>query len=136
MTLTLRTRLKPGVSVGTMIMLVRAYGGASGSVTAITIAKFAPSADDVNHFWPLMTQSSPSFTAVVSSSSGFEPAVSGSVIEKQLRICPSTSGRRNRSRCSSVACRWRISMLPASGACDPNTVCPSGERPSASLSRP
>ncbi len=55
MTLTLRTRLNPGVSVGTMIMLDRAYGGASGSVTAITIANAAPSADDVNHFCPLIT---------------------------------------------------------------------------------
>ena len=51
----LRTRSKPGVSVGTMIMLARWYGGASGSVTAITMAKSAPSADDVNHFCPLIT---------------------------------------------------------------------------------
>ena len=54
-TLTLRTRLKPGVSVGTMIMLARWCGGASGLVTAITMAKAAPSADDVNHFCPLIT---------------------------------------------------------------------------------
>ena len=54
-TLTLRTRLKPGVSVGTMIMLARWWGGASGFVTAITMANAAPSADEVNHFWPLIT---------------------------------------------------------------------------------
>ena len=54
-TLMLRTWWKPGVSVGTRIMLALRCGDASGSVTAMTIAKSAPSADDVNHFWPLMT---------------------------------------------------------------------------------
>ena len=38
---------------------------ASGSVRAITIAKSAPCAPDVNHLWPLMTHSSPSSTAAV-----------------------------------------------------------------------
>ena len=76
-----------------MNMLARRCGDATGSVTAMTIANAAPSADDVNHFWPFSTQSSPSRVAVVASIVGFEPGVSGSVIEKQLRISPSTSGR-------------------------------------------
>ena len=114
----------------------RRCGSASGSVTAITIANAAPSADDVNHFWPLITKSSPSRTARVASSVGFDPAVSGSVIEKQLRISPSTSGRSQRACCSGVPWRWRISTLPASGACVPNARWPSGERPSASENRP
>ena len=67
------------------------------------------------------------------------PAASGSSRPSRARSSrsscgsrPSTSGRRKRSFCSSVAWRWRISMLPASGACEPNTECPSGLRPSAS----
>ena len=44
MTETGRIRLKPGVSVGTMIWLARWCGAASGFVTAITIANFAPTA--------------------------------------------------------------------------------------------
>ena len=51
----LRTRRKPGVSAGTMIMLARRWGSAAGSVTAITIAKRDPSAADANHFRPLST---------------------------------------------------------------------------------
>ena len=47
---------------------------------------------------------------------GSEPETSGSVIEKNDRVSPSTSGRRKRSFCSSVPNRWRISPLPASGA--------------------
>jgi hypothetical protein len=50
MMLMLRTRSKPGVSVGTMIMLARRWGGASGSVIAMTTAKAAPSAAVVYHF--------------------------------------------------------------------------------------
>ena len=69
----LRTRRKPGVSVGTMIMLARRWGSASGSVTAITIANCEPSAAEANHLRPLMTYSSPSRTAVVPIQTGFEP---------------------------------------------------------------
>ena len=47
--------LKPGVLVGTMIWLARRCGGASGLVTAMTMAKAAPSADEVNHLCPSMT---------------------------------------------------------------------------------
>ena len=61
----LRTSSNPGVSVGTMIWLARAWRGASGSVTAMTMAKAAPSADDVNHLCPSMTQASPSRRARV-----------------------------------------------------------------------
>ena len=107
---------KPGVSVGTMIMLARACGSASGFVTAMQIAKAEPSMPVVNHLWPRITQSPPSFFAVVPIHTGFEPANSGSVIVKQLRISPRTSGARNRSFCSSVPCSISISMLPTSGA--------------------
>ena len=58
-------RRGPGVPAGTMICVARACGGASGSVTAITIPKPAPSAPDENHLCPSITQSSPSRTARV-----------------------------------------------------------------------
>ena len=63
----------PGASAGTMIWLVRRRGSASGSVTAITIPKAAPSAPEENHLWPLITHSSPSSTAVVRRLVGSEP---------------------------------------------------------------
>jgi hypothetical protein len=53
---------------------------------------------------------------VVDSHTGFEPAFSGSVIVKVLRMSPRTRGRRNLSFCSSVPYWWRSSMFPASGA--------------------
>src|ERR1044072_7455488 len=55
-----RTRLKPGLSVGTRIIVARLCLGASGSVTAITIATDAPRASVVHHLRPLITHSSPS----------------------------------------------------------------------------
>ena len=76
----------------------------------------APIAPDVYHLWPLITQSSPSRTARVRRPVGSAPETSGSVIEKNDRAVPSTSGRRKRSFCSSVPKMCRISPLPASGA--------------------
>ena len=67
MTGTGRTTSTPGVSAGTMICDARACGGASGSVTAITIPNAAPSAPDENHLCPSITHSSPSRTARVRS---------------------------------------------------------------------
>ena len=51
----LRTRRKPGVSAGTISRLARPCGPASGSVTAMTMAKRAPSAPEANHLRPSMT---------------------------------------------------------------------------------
>ncbi len=45
-----------------------------------------------------------------------ELATAGSVMAKQERISPSSSGRSQRSFCSSVPNMVRISMLPVSGA--------------------
>ena len=47
----------PGVSPGTTNIEYRSYGGASGSVIAITMMNDAIEANDENHFSPLMTQS-------------------------------------------------------------------------------
>ena len=128
-----RTTSTPGVSAGTMICVARPCGAASGSVTAITIPNAAPSAPDENHLWPSITQSSPSRTARVRSVVGSEPGTSGSVIEKNERIWPATSGCSQRSFCSSVPNRCRISALPASGAWQPKTSCPHIERPMCSF---
>ena len=114
--------MKPGVSIGTRIMLARRNGPASGSVTTMTIAKSAPIAPDVYHLCPFMTHSSPSSSARVCSVVGSEPETSGSVIEKQLRVSPSSSGARKRSRCASVPCSARISMFPVSGAAQLNDI--------------
>ena len=87
-----RTIVTPGVSAGTSSIDARWYLCASGSVTAMTIRKSATEALEENHLWPLMTHSSPSSTAVVCSSVGSEPAVSGSVIENAERRSPLSSG--------------------------------------------
>jgi len=98
-------------------MLARPCNGASGFVTAITMAKAAPSALEVNHLRPRMTQSPPSRVAVVCIHVGLEPGASGSVIEKQLRALPSATGVSHALFCASLPHCTRISMLPASGAC-------------------
>ena len=78
-------------------MLARRCGGASGWVTAMTIATSAPTAPEVNHLCPSITHSSPSRSARVARLVGSEPARSGSVIEKQERISPSSRGVSQRT---------------------------------------
>src|SRR5689334_13097267 len=117
----LRTRSKPLLSVGTMIIDARLCLAASGLVTAITMANAEPSAALVNHLWPSMTYSSPERTARHDMIVGFEPGFSGSVIEKHERIFPLASGSSHLAFCSGVPYLCRISMLPASGAWQPNT---------------
>ncbi len=48
----------------------------------MTMKKSASMPLEVNHLWPLITKSSPSITAVVSSERGSLPGLWGSVIEK------------------------------------------------------
>ena len=83
-----------------------------------------------------MTHSSPSSSARDIRPVGSEPAVSGSVIEKQERISPSSSGWSQRSFCSSVPCSARISMLPVSGAEQLKTIGATPLRPISSQSIP
>ena len=131
-----RTISYPGVSVGTSIWLARLCGGASGSLTTMTIATSAPMAPVQNHLWPSITHSSPSRTALVSSVVGSDPATSGSVIAKQLRIEPSSSGASQRSLCSSVPWSTRISIFPVSGAEQLKANGATGLRPIVSHSMP
>ncbi len=60
----------------------------------------------------------------------------GSVIEKQERISPSSSGPSQRSVCSSVPCSARISELPVSGAAQLKTIGATALRPMTSHSIP
>ena len=99
----------------------------------MTIPKAAPSAPDENHLCPSITHSSPLRTARVRRVVGSEPGTSGSVIEKNERISPATSGASHRAFCASVPKRWRISAFPASGAWHPNTSWPQTERPMCSF---
>ena len=106
-------------------------------MTTIAIASEAPTAPEVNHLWPSITHSSPSRTARARSVVGSEPATSGSVIEKQERICPSSSGASQASFCSSVPCSARISELPVSGAAQLKAIGAAiGLRPISSQSSP
>ena len=75
----------------------------------------------MNHLWPLITHSSPSWYALVWISVGSEPATSGSVIAKHDAVVPSHSGFRYFSFCSSVAQCSSVCMLPSSGAWQLNT---------------
>ena len=62
-----RTISTPGVEVGTMICTMRPGPSSSKDSLArhMTMKKSAAKPFEVNHLWPLMTQSSPSRTAVV-----------------------------------------------------------------------
>ena len=72
----------------------REPGGTSGSVRAIKMANWARRALEMNHLWPLMIHSSPSFSARVWISVGSEPATSGSVMAKHDIAVPSHRRRR------------------------------------------
>src|SRR6516165_5483659 len=58
-----------------------------------------------------------------------EDATSGSVIAKQERISPASSGASHCSFCAGVAASTKVSMLPVSGAEQLNGSAPIGERP-------
>ena len=89
-----------------------------------------------NHLWPSITQSSPSWTAAVSSSVGSDPALSGSVIENAERRSPASSGCSHCCFWSSVPAIARISELPESGAALPNATGANGLVPRISCMSP
>ncbi len=70
----------------------------------------------IHHLRPLMTYSSPSRTIEVAMLVASEEATSGSVIAKDERISPASSGVSQRSFCSGVPNIVSTSMLPVSGA--------------------
>ena len=114
----------PGASAGTRIWLIRRCGSASGSVTAMTIPKAAPSAPDENHLRPSITHSSPSSTARRPQAGRVGAGdVRLGHREERARRRRRRAARSQRSFCSSVPNRCRISPLPASGAWQLKTSC-------------
>ncbi len=83
----------------------------------------------MNHLCPLITHSSPSFTAVVPITVGSAPAKNGSVSANALEISPRRLGQSQRSFCASVAPCASSSMFPLSGACTPKIVIDIMQRP-------
>ena len=110
----------PGVDVGTMICTMRPGRSSSGSPARhITMKKSAAKPFDVNHLWPLITHSSPTWTALVLIERGSDPALSGSVMENPDCMVPSTRGRSHFSFCSFVPYLARTVWLPELGATTP-----------------
>ncbi len=108
----------PGVSIGTSTIDCWRWAGPSGSVLPMTmrIRQRGSMAPDVHHLVPLMTYSSPSRVIEHSMLVASLLATYGSVIANPERIVPSSSGSSHCSFCSVVPNRWRVSMLPVSGA--------------------
>ncbi len=80
------------------------YGFAVGSVFPITMARRqrGSPAPEVHHFRASITYSPPSRTMRASMFVASDEATSGSVMAKQERISPASSGSSQRSFCSSV----------------------------------
>src|SRR5712692_5844278 len=97
------------------------------------LQRVSPAPED-HHLRPLMTYSSPRRTMLARILVASDDATSGSVIEKQERISPASSGLSHLSFCSSVPYRASTSMLPVSGAEQLNTSGAMGERPMISHS--
>src|SRR5258708_39096355 len=100
----MRSILMPGVSMGTRIIDCCLCLGALGSVLPMKIEilqRGSPAPED-HHLLPLITYSSPSRTMLDWMLVASEEATSGSVMEKQERISPASSGFSQRSFCSGV----------------------------------
>src|SRR4051812_27261090 len=83
----------------------------------------------VHHLVPLITYESPSRAMLDRIFVASDDATPGSVMAKQERISPSSSGFSHRSFCSAFPYRASVSMLPASGALQLKTSGAIGERP-------
>src|SRR5580704_1944496 len=100
----MRSMVMPGVSIGTRIMDCCLWRGALGSVLPMKIEilqRGSPAPDD-HHLRPLITYSLPSLVMLAPMLVASDDATSGSVIEKQDRISPASSGVSHFSFCSGV----------------------------------
>ena len=111
--------VRPGVSRGTSTIDCWRWVSASGSVLPMTmkISHRVSATPVIHHLRPLITYSSPSRRMTVCTLVASEEATSG-VMAYAERIVPSLSGSRYFFFCSSVPKRWKVSMLPVSGACE------------------
>src|SRR5580700_8152513 len=94
----------PGASSGTRIIDCCLCAGADGSLLPIKIAilqRGSPAPED-HHFRPLTTYSLPSRRMLAEMFVASDEATSGSVIAKQDRISPASSGFSQFSFCSGV----------------------------------
>src|SRR5262249_21417449 len=96
--------LTPGVSIGTRIIDCCLCLGAVVSVLPMKMAilQRGSPAPEVHHLRPLSTYSSPSRLMLDSMFVASDEATAGSVIAKQERISPASSGFNQRSFCSAL----------------------------------
>ena len=117
-------------------MLWRRCGASSGLVKPMKIisSQSGLSTPEVHHFRPLMTSESPSRVMVVAMLLASELATAGSVIAKQDRIVPSSSGTSHSRCCAPVPNSTSSSILPVSGAEQLTASDAMAERPRISAS--
>mmetsp|Transcript_38917 Transcript_38917/g.121574 ORF Transcript_38917/g.121574 Transcript_38917/m.121574 type:complete len:307 (+) Transcript_38917:196-1116(+) len=117
-----RTRVMPGVSIGTRTMEAVPWRPASAPAAAVLpmkmqILQCRLPAPVIHHLRPLMTYS-PAASSRAMEALMFVAsleATAGSVMAKQERIFPSSRGFSQRSFCSAVPKRAIVSMFPVSG---------------------
>src|ERR1019366_6594476 len=95
----MRLTVTPGTSIGTTIMDCCLCLGAAGSVLPMKIATLhrESPAPEIHHLWPLRIYSSPSRRISDSMLVASEDATCGSVMAKQERTSPESSGLSQRS---------------------------------------
>jgi hypothetical protein len=94
----------PGVSIGTSTIDCCRWRTASGllrPMKIITRQRGSP-APEMYHLRPFNTYSPPSRAMLERMLVASDEATSGSVIAKQERICPASSGSSHRARCAGV----------------------------------
>ncbi len=132
----LRSTVMPRVSVGTRTMLWRRWAASPGLVQPMKIISLQSllRIPEVHHFRPLSTSESPSRVMVAEMLLASELDTAGSVIAKQDRIVPSSSGTSHSRCCAPVPNSTSSSMLPVSGAEQLTASGAMAERPMISAS--
>src|ERR1700722_2960207 len=117
--MTVRSRLisTPAEDSGTKIIecCLCCIAGESDLHITIAISQSGFPGPEMNHFRPLTTHESPSTLALVEIFVASDDATSASVIAKQERILPSSSGTSQRCCCSGVPKAARMPIFPVSG---------------------
>ena len=134
----LRCTVTPGVAMGTSTMEWRWWGSPAQVESSMPISsislQFGCAAPVMNHLRPCTTSWPPSCAMRVCSCVGSDDATSGSLIAKQERMSPLSSGSSQRARCGASAKSCSSSMLPLSGALQLKTSAAQGTRPMVSAS--
>ena len=135
-TVSMRSIVTPGASIGTSTMLWRACFGASGRLRPMNTSTLQSGwpMPVLHHLRPLSTTSSPSSIAVACMLVASLLATPGSVMQKAERMLPSSSGLSQRSCCCGLPYFTSTSMLPVSGALQLKISGAISERPITSAS--